>query len=126
MVAANGRNYMQLGIAGCFPVEPRSRCCGLRGLLSALKRQLTHSFCYGLAILSRPYFSLNFLFSIFCRVRLVSRRRIHRSVKLSARNEKLSVEPRETVCRAVFKSLCRNEKLSVEDRKAVGQRLALS
>ena len=41
----NGRNYMQLGIAGCFPVEPRCRCCGLRTLLSAPKPQLTYSFC---------------------------------------------------------------------------------
>lgn len=42
----NGRNYMQLGIAGCFPVEPRCCCCGLRTLLSTPKPQLTYSFCY--------------------------------------------------------------------------------
>jgi len=43
----NGRNYMQLGIAGFVPVEPRCCCCGLRTLLSAPKPQLTYSFCYG-------------------------------------------------------------------------------
>src|SRR5574344_360802 len=47
MVAHNGRNYMQLPTAGCFPVEPQRRCCGLHSLLSAQKRQLTYSFCYG-------------------------------------------------------------------------------
>lgn len=30
-VAANGRNYIQLGIAGCVSVEPHRRCCGLCG-----------------------------------------------------------------------------------------------
>jgi len=51
MLAPNGRNYMQLGIAVCFPVEPRCRCCGLRTLLSAPKPQLTYSFCYQLAFI---------------------------------------------------------------------------
>jgi len=46
IMVVNGRNYMQLGIAGCIPVEPRCRCCGLRTLLSAPKPQLTYSFCY--------------------------------------------------------------------------------
>ena len=45
MVAHNGRNYMQLGIAGCFHVKPRNRFCGLRTFLSARKPQLTYSFC---------------------------------------------------------------------------------
>ena len=44
-IGNNGRNYMQLPTAGCFPVEPHRRCCGLHGLLSARKRQLTYSFC---------------------------------------------------------------------------------
>jgi hypothetical protein len=44
-VGVNGRNYIQLGIAGCFPVELHRRCCGLRTLLSAPKPQLTYSFC---------------------------------------------------------------------------------
>ena len=57
-IANNGRNYMQLGIAGCFPVEPRCRCCGLRTLLSAPKPQLTYSFCYWLL-----FFLSFFLFS---------------------------------------------------------------
>ena len=58
-VAGNGRNYMQLGIAGCFPVEPRNRFCGLRTLLSAPRPQLTYSFCYA------PFsiFSFHFLSS---------------------------------------------------------------
>jgi len=43
----NGRNYMQLPTAGGFPVEPHRWCCGLHRLLSARKRQLTYSFCYG-------------------------------------------------------------------------------
>ena len=80
------------GFAGCYPVEPRCCCCGLRTFPSAPKPQLTYSFCYGLAIYSRPYFSLNFLFSIFCRVGPESRRR----------NEIQTVEPRETVCQATF------------------------
>jgi len=42
----NGRNYMQLPTAGCSPVEPHRRFCGLHSLLSARKRQLTYSFCY--------------------------------------------------------------------------------
>jgi len=41
-LGVNGRNYMQLGIAGCFPVEPHGCCCGLRTLLSAPKPQLTY------------------------------------------------------------------------------------
>ena len=41
-LVGNGRNYMQLGIAGCFPVEPHGCCCGLRTLLSAPKPQLTY------------------------------------------------------------------------------------
>ena len=44
-IDANGRNYMQLGIAGFVPVKPRCRCCGLRTFLSAPKPQLTYSFC---------------------------------------------------------------------------------
>ena len=36
-----------------------------------------------------------------------------------------SVEPRETVCRAVFKSRCRNEKISVENRLTVDQHFFL-
>src|SRR5574344_1846261 len=51
-IAPNGRNYMQLGIAGFVPVEPRCRCCGLRTLLSAPKPQLTYSFCYQQTFLS--------------------------------------------------------------------------
>ena len=50
-IAANGRNYMQLPTAGGFPVEPHRRCCGLHGLLSARKRQLTYSFCYAVVFL---------------------------------------------------------------------------
>lgn len=46
-LAPNGRNYMQLPTAVNFPVEPHRLCCGLHGLLSAPKRQLTYSFCYG-------------------------------------------------------------------------------
>ena len=125
-MVCNGRNYMQLGIAGCFPVEPRCCCCGLRTFPSAPKPQLTYSFCYWLAIYSRPYFSLNFLFSIFCRVGPESRRRNCLSVKLSAEMKSKTVEPRETVCRAVFKILCRNEKPSVEASKTLDQRFAFS
>ena len=66
-IANNGRNYIQLGIAGCFPVEPHRRFCGLRTLLSARKPQLIYSFCYGLAIHFSRYVSLKSLFSIFCR-----------------------------------------------------------
>ena len=40
-LAPNGRNYMQLPTAVNFPVEPHRLCCGLHGLLSAPKRQLT-------------------------------------------------------------------------------------
>ena len=42
----NGWNYVQLPTAGGFPVKPHRRCCGLHGLLSTRKRQLTYSFCY--------------------------------------------------------------------------------
>ena len=63
-IGGNGRNYMQLGIAGCFPVEPRCRCCGLWTLLSARNPQLTYSFCYGRVVL----FSLIFpFFFVQCR-----------------------------------------------------------
>jgi len=66
-LACNGRNYMQLGIAGCFPVEPHNRCCGLRTLLSAPKPQLTYSFCYAQVIYSfwvlrLPYFQFQLVF----------------------------------------------------------------
>src|SRR5690606_2904826 len=53
----DGRNYMQLGIAGCFPVEPQRGFCGLRTLLSAPKPQLTYSFCYGVVLYFSKYFS---------------------------------------------------------------------
>jgi len=125
-LVANGRNYMQLGIAGCIPVEPRCRCCGLRTLLSAPKPQLTYSFCYGLAILSRPYFYLNFLSPIFCRVEPESRRRICLSVKLSA--EMKNSQSRTVVLsscrlsRAVLKISVEMKNKTVEPRKAVDQR----
>ncbi|MBP1618728.1 MAG: hypothetical protein H6Q14_2555 [Bacteroidetes bacterium] len=45
IIFANGRNYIQLGIAGFVPVEPHRRFCGLRTLLSAQKPQLLYSFC---------------------------------------------------------------------------------
>ena len=58
-ISANVRNYMQLGIAGCFPVEPRCRCCGLRNLLSAPKPQLTYSFCYAFVLLVYSHASID-------------------------------------------------------------------
>ena len=62
--AGNGRNYMQLPTAGCFPVEPHRRCCGLHGLLSARKRQLTYSFCYKPLLFIHIFFKFFFITSI--------------------------------------------------------------
>ena len=58
---ANGRNYMQLPTAGGFPVEPHRRYCGLHGLLSARKRQLTYSFCYRFVVY---FFRITFFLQI--------------------------------------------------------------
>jgi hypothetical protein len=60
---------MKLGIVGCFPIEPRRRCCGLRALFSAPKPQLTYGFFFN------GWFLLYFNFFKFINIHWVNGQR---------------------------------------------------
>ena len=78
---------MQLPTAGGFPVEPHRRCCGLHGLLSARKRQLTYSFCYAVVVFYSPEVNpyMSVIFALGCLI-VVFGPVIKSVVKVSADN----------------------------------------